>query len=332
MRLGDLAVFVLQQIGLVAVQNARAPTRQRCRVFLVQPMPRCLDAQHPHGGIIKEGVEQADGVAAPADGRDQQIGQAANAAQHLFAGLAPDYALEIADQFGIGMRAGGGADDVECVMDIRHPVAQRLVHRVLQRGGAAGDGHHLGAQQLHAEHIGRLTGDVGCPHIYHARQAKTRANRGGGDAVLAGAGLRDDPRFAHAHRQQNLADAIVDLVRAGVVQLVALEPDLRAAQFLGQARREIQRAGAAHVMFQQIVELLPKGGVLLGAAVFRLQIEYQRHQRFGDIAPAECAEMAVAVGLLAQGVCGHGHDNAIGRGAPRCLGAARRARHGKMRK
>jgi hypothetical protein len=34
------------------------------------------------------------------------------------------------------VRAGGGADDVERVMHIRHPVAQRLVHRVLQRGRA----------------------------------------------------------------------------------------------------------------------------------------------------------------------------------------------------
>jgi hypothetical protein len=48
--------------------------------------------------------------------------------------------------------------------------------------------------------------------------------------VLAGAGLGDDPRLAHAHRQQDLADAVVDLVRAGVVELVALEPDLRAAE------------------------------------------------------------------------------------------------------
>jgi hypothetical protein len=53
--------------------------------------------------------------------------------------------------------------------------------------------------------------------------------------MLARAGLRDDPRLAHADREQDLADAVVDLVRAGVVQLVALEPDLRAAQIFGQA-------------------------------------------------------------------------------------------------
>jgi hypothetical protein len=48
--------------------------------------------------------------------------------------------------------------------------------------------------------------------------------------VLARAGFGDDPRLAHALREQDLADAVVDLVRAGVVQLVALEVDLRAAK------------------------------------------------------------------------------------------------------
>ena len=64
------------------------------------------------------------------------------------------------------------------------------------------------------------------------------------------------------HREQDLADAIVDLVRAGVVELVALEVDLRAfprarRAMLGQALGEIERAGAADIMFEQIVELAP---------------------------------------------------------------------------
>ena len=59
---------------------------------------------------------------------------------------------------------------------------------------------------------------------------KRCADRGGGHAVLARAGLRDDAGLAHAARQQDLAEHIVDLVRAGVVELVALEVDLRAAE------------------------------------------------------------------------------------------------------
>ncbi len=139
------------------------------------------------------------------------------------------------------MRTGGGADDVEGVVDVRDPVAQTFVHRVLERRRARGDGDDLCTQQLHAEHIGLLPRDVGRAHIDHAGQAEARADRRGGDTVLSRAGFRDDPRLAHAHREQDLADTVVDLVRAGMVELVALEPDLRALalggifpQFLGQ--------------------------------------------------------------------------------------------------
>ena len=147
-------------------------------------------------------------------------------------------------------------------MDVGDPVAQRLVHRVLERLRARGDGHHLGAEQLHAEHVGLLPLDVLGAHEDRAGQAEARRDGRGGDAVLAGAGLGDDPRLAHADREQDLADAIVDLVRAGVVELLALEIDLRAhaggrglAQRLGQPLGVIERARAADIMLEQLVEL-----------------------------------------------------------------------------
>jgi hypothetical protein len=63
--------------------------------------------------------------------------------------------------------------------------------------------------------------------MHSGRSARTRR---GGDAVLAGAGLGDDALLAHAPGQQDLAEHVVDLVRAGVVELVALEIDLGAAE------------------------------------------------------------------------------------------------------
>ena len=155
------------------------------------------------------------------------------------------------------MRAGRRADAVEGVVDIRDPVAQRLVHRVLQRARRRRcTGMHLGAEQLHAEHVGLLPLDVGRAHEDDAGQAEARADGGGGDAMLAGAGLGDDARLAHAPAPAGSGRAVVDLVRAGVVQLVALEIDLgavaRARLFarrcVGQALGEIERAGAADIM------------------------------------------------------------------------------------
>jgi hypothetical protein len=55
-------------------------------------------------------------------------------------------------------------------------------------------------------------------------------------------------------------------------------------------------------MFEQIVEFGLKSGIAFGALIFRFQIKDQRHQRFGDIPPAELAEMAALVRLIAKGV------------------------------
>ena len=60
--------------------------------------------------------------------------------------------------------------------------------------------------------------------------------------MLAGAGLGDDARLAHPAGEQDLAEHVVDLVRAGVVELLALEIDLCAAELLRQPFGEIERA------------------------------------------------------------------------------------------
>ena len=96
-------------------------------------------------------------------------------------------------------------------------------------------------------------------------QAEARAGGGGGDAVLAGAGLGDDARLAHAPREQDLAEHVVDLVRAGVIELFALEIDLRAAEMRGQPLGEIERARPADIVGQQIVELGGSGSPLAAA-------------------------------------------------------------------
>jgi hypothetical protein len=72
--------------------------------------------------------------------------------------------------------------------------------------------------------------DIVRAHVDDAFQTELGADRGRGHPVLTGAGFGDDPRLAHAAGEQDLAQHVVDLVRAGVVQLVALHVDLRPAQ------------------------------------------------------------------------------------------------------
>jgi len=61
--------------------------------------------------------------------------------------------------------------------------------------------------------------------------------------VLAGSCLRDESLLAHARRQQRLADRVVELVRAGVTQVFALEVDVRAAKVADSQRHIAASAG-----------------------------------------------------------------------------------------
>ena len=198
-----------------------------------------LDTDHCHPRLVEKGMEQAHRVRAAADAGDQRVGEAAFGLFELHPRLVPDDRLEVAHHHRVGVRPGDRTDDVECVVDMSDPVAQCLVHRVLQRGGARMHRHDLGAEQFHAEDVGLLPLDIGRAHVDDTRNIEQGAGGRGGDAVLAGAGLGDDPALAHAPRQQGLAEHIVDLVRAGVVELVALQIDLRAAEMTGQPFGEI---------------------------------------------------------------------------------------------
>ena len=81
-------------------------------------------------------MEQADGIGPAADTGHHRVRQAAFALENLLTGFDADNALEVAYHFRIGVRASGGADAVERIVHIRHPVAQGFVHRVLQRACA----------------------------------------------------------------------------------------------------------------------------------------------------------------------------------------------------
>ena len=99
------------------------------------------------------------------------------------------------------------------------------------------DGAHLGAEHLHAQHVRLLPLDVDRAHVDDAGQTELGAQRRGGDAMHAGAGLGDDAGLAHALGQHDLAEHVVHLVRAGVVELLALEIDFGAAEQLSAVSR-----------------------------------------------------------------------------------------------
>ena len=133
-------------------------------------------------------------------------------------------------------------------------------------------GTTVAPKQLHAVDVGALALDVFAAHVDHAFQPVAGTDGGSGHAVLAGAGFGDDARLAHALGEHGLADDVVDLVGAGVVQIFALEEDLRATHFAAHAFGVVHGRGATHKVGQLLAELGQEFRVVLVLGVSRLEL------------------------------------------------------------
>ena len=291
-----LALVVLQQIGAHAVQHARRPRGERGRVAAgLRALATGFAADELDRRVGDEGVEDADGVRAAADAGDHGVGQPPRQGQHLLPGLHADDPLKVPHHHGERMRAADRADAVVGVLDRGDPVPERLVHRVLERAAARGDRDDLGAEHPHPGHVQRLPPGVLLPHVDHAVQAEQGAGGRGGHSVLPGTGLGDDPGLAHPPGQQGLAEHVVDLVRAGVRQVLALQQD--AAAGLGAEPGNLgHQRGPAGVVAQQPGQLSLELRVRLRRGVLLDQLVQGRGQRLGGEAAAVAAEVAGGVG------------------------------------
>ena len=176
-----------------------------------------LHADQARVFVRNVGIENPHRIRATAHARDHGIGLAAHVFGHLRDALLADDRLKITHHHRIGMRSGDSADDVERVVHVRHPIAQRFVQRVFERFRSALHRHDSRAQKFHAINVLRLTFYVFRAHVHNAFEAIACGNRRCGNAVLPRARLCDHAWFAEAFCEQRLTDAVVDFVCAGVV-------------------------------------------------------------------------------------------------------------------
>ena len=113
--------------------------------------------------------------------------------------------------------------------------------------------------------------------------------------MLAGARLGDHSRLAEPFCQQRLADAIVYLVRTGVIQILALEIDLRAAELFGPALGVIDRARPADIMLELRFEFGDEGWIVLIARVLFSKLVERGDKRLGDKHAAVGAEVSARI-------------------------------------
>ena len=189
-----------------------------------------FDADHSHCASSQKRVKQPDRIRAAADAGHQTIRQASFRFENLRASFPADHAFE-----NRAPSTDKDADRARCRASNKCRatfVTQSRSASLIASFKVRDAGFHLahfGAEQLHAKNIQRLPTHVFRAHIDNAFEPEQRAHRRGRHAVLARAGFGDDAALAHAPRQQDLAERVVDFVRAGVEQIFALEIDARAA-------------------------------------------------------------------------------------------------------
>ena len=155
---------------------------------------------------------------------------------------------------------------------------------------AAGHRHHLGAHQPHPEDVQFLPRDVVRAHVDAGFQPEQGADHRGGDAVLAGAGLGDQPRLAHPPGEQGLAEHLVGLVGAAVEQILALQIDARLAA--AEVAAQGQRRRPPGIIGEQSGKLGLEAGIVLRGEEGGLELLERRHQDLRHIGAAIGAETA----------------------------------------
>jgi hypothetical protein len=168
-------------------------------------------------------------------------------------------------------------------LDVRDPVADRLARRLLQRARAELDRDDLRAEQPHAVDVRALSPHVLAAHVDDAVEPEARADRRRGDAVLAGARLRDDAPLAEPPCEDRLAQRVVELVRAGVKKVFALEVEALAGR---KTLRERDGRRSAGVRPREMHELGAERRVVERGAPARIELVERRDQRLGHVAPA----------------------------------------------
>ncbi len=182
------------------------------------------------------------------------------------------------------MRSERGTQAVERAGWIGHPVTEGLIDGRAQRAVATGDGHHGGAHQAHAADVWRLARHVDLTHVDRAWQANACAGRGSRHTMLAGAGLGHHALRTHATRDQRLAQCVVDLVRTGVRQILALD-QISAPQRLLKVRMGDIAVGRPTQSRSSARDLVAEFLRRQDAAHSRFEAVEGRHQCFGNVAP-----------------------------------------------
>ena len=266
------------------MENSRpAGVDGSCRLQSADSSAGGFAADEPYFLILDKMIKRPYGVAASSYAGDHRIRQPSFLFQHLLFDFFGNHCLKITDDSWERM---GAHNRPQTVMGIIHPAGpfpHCLGNRVLQCGGSGFDRNHPGSQQTHFIYIESLAPGIFLAHIDYTFHSHQRRRGSCSHSVLAGPGFRNKSCFPHFLGQKRLAQYIVDLMGAGVVQIFSFQINLCSAQIFCHFFCVIESAGTSAVVLQQIFQLLLKFSVFFVMIVRSFQLDHRVHQSFRNI-------------------------------------------------
>ncbi|KAI6756470.1 hypothetical protein HG530_012206 [Fusarium avenaceum] len=179
-----------------------------------------LNTQKLNTGVILERVEHANGVAATTYTSNDGIWELSSLLEHLLLGLGTDDGLECSDDGGEGVRSDSRTDDVVGSVKVNDPGTKGFVDSISESLATSLDSNNLGTQQAHTENVEGLSSDT----------------------VLSSTSFSNNTLLSESSSEEKLAQCVVDLVAAGMVQVLTLEPDVSTTSMLGAVLLDIGKS------------------------------------------------------------------------------------------
>ena len=152
--------------------------------------------------------------------------------EYLLARFLAYYTLEISYNSRERVRAHYRAEHVQRVVNSIRPFSHSLVYCILKRHSSRSNGVYLRSEELHPVDVERLSFCVLFSHEYLALKAEQRCCCSRCYAVLSCACFCDNSRLAHLLCEEHLTEYVIYLVRSCMIQILALEIYLCAAEVL----------------------------------------------------------------------------------------------------
>ena len=287
----------MQDIRLTALQHTQfTPFKPSSVISSRDASTTGFDADHAHRFVFQKIEAEPDRVGAAAHTGDHLVRQTAFAFEQLFLRLLPNHAVEIAHHHRIRVRAQGGSQNIMRGTDIRHPVAHGFVDRFLEGFLAGFDADTLSPHQPHPKYVQGLALHIHGAHVNAAFETKLRADCGRGHTMLTRPGFGDDPFFAHAFRQQHLANRVVDFMGSRVDQVLAFEINFSAPAILGQTFRKIQLGRPPREFLQMTTQFRQIRLIFTGFLVDLAQFLQRGHERLRHKHTPVISEVTAVVG------------------------------------